>query len=264
MNPQYDKPKSRIEDKKFRNIYGIDLASKDDFFAVIVNQLPPYDGDIYRDNPGLYLPRLKTLRQYHRTDYPKMLSMLRNELFKRFPPFYMVIDYTSEKTFTDFLVDSYREDRVEKINFNLGSKKMLKEDGLNLMSQGYEFPNPEQIPSGPSTEIIKEWLRILDNQLRHEQILTTRSNNISFDHPEGAHNDLAIAWELSAHGCLRFMLKPVSGHHISSSNGGKQRETSMNHRDMFTELYQKGIRITDVVGLDPNVSKRSFKQKRGF
>ncbi|MCZ6582892.1 MAG: hypothetical protein O6761_06950 [Thaumarchaeota archaeon] len=262
---QYKQPKLKLQDKNFRNIYGIDLASKDDFFAVVLNQLPPYDGDIYKDDPSSYLPRLRTLRQYHRTDYPKMLRMLRGELFSRFPPFYIVIDYTSEKTFTDFLVESYKDDRVEKINFNIGSKKMLKEDGLNLMSQGYQFPNVEQIPSGPSTDQVKEWFRIMDMQLRHEQIITTRSNKISFNHPEGEHNDLAIAWELSAHGCLRFMLKPVVGIHVRSSNGRQQRKESIeNINSLFPELDKPGIRTTSVVGIDPKHFKKSFKTKRGF
>ena len=263
MKPQYTKPKSAILDKKFRNIYGIDLASKADFFAVALMQLPPYDGDIYKENPDSYLPRLRTLRHYTRTTYPKMMRMLHGELFKRFPPFYVVADYTAEKTFTDYLIEQLKE-KVETVNFNTTSKKMLKEDGLNMMSQGFQFPQAAQIPSGGTNDVIKEWLTILDNQLRHEQIITTRSNKISFDHPEGEHNDLAIAWELAAHGCLRFMLKPVPGIHIKSSNGRPKKETSDNIHSMFPELDKPGIRITSVAGLDPKHFKKSFKTKRGF
>ena len=141
---------------------------------------------------------------------------------------------------------------------------MLKEDGLNMMSQGFEFPNPEQLPNGNSMEQVKEWLRILDMQLRHEQVLTTRSNKITFDHAEGEHNDLAIAWELSAHGALRYMLKPVVGHHISASNGKSPKERASNHESIFPELYKDGIRITDVIGMEPNPRKKSFKRTSGF
>ena len=264
MKLQFEKPKTHQLDKKFRNIYGIDLASKDDYFAVVLNQLPPYTSELYKDNPSAYLPRLRTLRQYHRTDYPKMARMLNEEMFKRFPPFYIVIDYTAEKTFTDNLIEKYNDDKIEKINFNTASKKMLKEDGLNMMSQGYQFPNPEQLPNGNSMEQIKEWIRILDTQLRHEQVISTRSNKISFDHPEGEHNDLSTAWELSAHGCLRFMLKPVSGHHISSSNGRVKKENMSSHQSIFPELYKPGIRITDLAGIEPNPRKKSFKRKTGF
>lgn len=190
--------------------------------------------------------------------------MLQQELFKRFPPFYIVIDYTAEKTFTDNLVEKFKDEKIEKINFNVASKKMLKEDGLNMMSQGYQFPNPEQLPNGPSMEQVKEWLRILDTQLRHEQVLATRSNKISFDHPEGAHNDLAIAWELSAHGCLRHMLKPVSGHHVSSSSGRPKRENANSHRSMFPELYRDGVRITDLAGMEVNPRQKTLKRKSGF
>ena len=267
-NLQYEKPKTHIEDKKFRNIYGIDLASKDDYFAVVVHQLPPYETELYKDNMDSYLPRLKTLRQYTRTTYPKMMRMLKEELFKRFPPFYIVPDYTSEKTFTDYLIEEFEKksrNMVEPINFNNASKKMLKEDGLNVMAQGYQFPNPEQIPSIPATVAIKEWLRTLDNQLRHEQVLSTASNKITFDHPEGEHNDLAIAWELSVHGCLRFMLKPVTGHHLTTSNGKVKKQNPTDHRELFSELYNNpAIRIKQVTGMDVKPRKKSFKRRTGF
>jgi len=270
MIPQYIKDLQPIQDKEFKNIYGIDLASKNDFFAVVLMQLPPYNAELYKENPDSYLPRLKTLRHYTRTTYPKMMRMLRNELFKRFPPFYIVADYTSEKTFTDYLIEAYNNkklsrDRVETVNFNIGSKKMLKEDGLNMMSQGFQFPQAAQIPTGGTNDIIREWLNILDNQLRHEQIITTRSNKISFDHPEGEHNDLAIAWELAAHGCLKFMNSPVPGYHVKSSNGRKQAKESINSfNSMFPELDKPGIRIQSVTGLDPKYTKKSFKKTVGF
>ncbi len=264
MIPQYEKSKSPILDKKFRNIYGIDLASKTDYFAVVLLQLPPYSGELYKENPDSYLPRLRTLRHYTRTTYPKMMRMLKDELFKRFPPFYVVADYTSEKTFTDYLIEQLK-DKVETVNFNIGSKKMLKEDGLNMMSQGYQHPQAAQIPSGGTNDVIKEWLNILDNQLRHEQIITTRSNKISFDHPEGEHNDLAIAWELAAHGCLRFMLKPVSGIHVRTSNGRQSKKDSVRDvQSAFPELDKPGIRITSVAGIDQKHFKKSFKTRRGF
>lgn len=263
-NNQYLKEPYQIEDKEYRNIYGIDLASKNDFFAVVLMQLPPYISEIHKENPDSYLPRLRTLRHYTQTTYPKMMRMLRNELFKRFPPFYIVADYTSEKTFTDYLIEAYdKKNRkmIEPINFNNASKKMLKEDGLNMMSQGFKFPNPEQIPSSPQTEVIKEWFRILDTQLRHEQIITTKANNFTFDHPEGEHNDLAIAWELSAHGCLRFMLKPVTGFHVTASNGKEKREDINNFNSLFPEMNRTGITVKGITGYEP---QKRFKRKRGF
>ncbi len=268
MRQQIQAPKISLsqQDKTFRNIYGIDLASKDDYFAVALMQLPTYNPEIHKEDLSAYLPRLRTLRRYHRTTYPKMDRMLRNELFRRFPPFYIVADYTAEKTFTDQLIETYTDEIIETVNFSLDSKKMLKEDGLNMMTQGFEFPNPEQLPDGPNMVQAKEWLRVLDNELRHEQIITTRSNKISFDHPEGGHNDLALAWELASHGCLRFMLNPISGTHIATSKRNKKpRKESIDSVDsLFPELNKTGVRVISTVGLDPKYSKKSFKRSLKF
>ena len=104
---------------------------------------------------------------------------------------------------------------IEPIVFGNQTKKMLKEDGLNIMSQGYKFPNPAQV----SNQILSAWIGGMINELLREQVITTRANNISFDHPQGEHNDLAIAWELSIHGCLRWSLRPKSEPVVTSSNG---------------------------------------------
>ena len=88
---------------------GIDYASKNDYFAVVLHQLPEY---VQGSN---YLPTLKTLRKYPHTNYAEMLQILERDLFRRFPPFYIVPDYTSEKTFTDILIESYGKDAIEMV-----------------------------------------------------------------------------------------------------------------------------------------------------
>lgn len=199
------------EEPRLRNIYGIDYASKNDFFAVVLHQLPEFVAD------EEYLPKLKTVRKYPHTNYAEMLEILEQDLFRRFPPFYIVPDYTSEKTFTDILTESYGKDAIEPIVFGNSTKKMLKEDGLSIMSQGYKFPNPAQIEN--KYPILAEWIRGMINELLREQIITTKANNITFDHPVGEHNDLAIAWELSIHGCLRWSLRPRSEAALYSGSG---------------------------------------------
>ena len=216
---------------------GIDYASKNDYFAVVLHQLPEY---VQGSN---YLPTLKTLRKYPHTNYAEMLQILERDLFRRFPPFYIVPDYTSEKTFTDLLIDSYGADLIEPIVFSTSTKKMLKEDGLSMMSQGYEFPNPSQI----SHPLLSAWISGMISELLSEQIITTRSNNISFDHPTGQHNDLAIAWELSIHGCLRFSLRPKSAPAIASSNGKRNTDPVKNPDDFVKELKKNPfIRLNSV------------------
>jgi len=60
----------------------------------------------------------------------------------------MVFDYTNERTFTDIMENRFGKSRVSKINFSSGTsgtKKMLKDDGLSILKQGYTFPNPANI-----------------------------------------------------------------------------------------------------------------------
>jgi len=219
--------------KRIRNIYGIDYASKNDFFAVVLHQLPEY----VSGRP--YVPTLKTLRKYPHTSYAKMLEILEQDLFRRFPPYYIVPDYTNEKTFTDILVESYGDDMIEPIVFGNQTKKMLKEDGLNMMAQGYEFPNPAQVKH----PTISAWISGLINELLREQIITTRANNMSFDHPQGEHNDLAIAWELSIHGCLRWSLRPKSAPAAASSFGKVNRAKMYRDPDQFVKELKNNPKL---------------------
>ena len=226
--------------KRLRNIYGIDYASKNDYFAVVLHQLPEY----VAGQP--YLPKLKTLRKYPHTSYAEMLKILEQDLFRRYPPFYIVPDYTSEKTFTDILIESYGKDTIEPVVFGNSSKKMLKEDGLSMMSMGYEFPNPAQIHT--QYPILADWIRGMIDELLREQIITTKANNMTFDHPQGEHNDLAIAWELSIHGCLRWSLRPVGTGTVVSSNGKMRKSKMYRDPDEFVKDLKKNpkLKLTSV------------------
>jgi hypothetical protein len=175
-----------------RYIYGLDPASKNDFFGVVCHELPDGSGTI---------PRLVAINQLQ-FSYDKVLSYLNDNLFKRYPPNYIVVDYSNEKTLSDILETKYGK-RVEKITFSNQNKQMLKEDGLAILKQGYEFPPI----NGISNPQAAAYVSTLDKQLKSEQLLATATDKPTFDHPPGQHNDLAIAWELSIHGCLRLMAK---------------------------------------------------------
>lgn len=238
---QYIPPQLEFTEKEMRNIYGIDYASKNDYFAVVLNQLPPYDDRMK------YVPRLKTMRQFTKQSYDKTLEMLEQEMFVRWPPYYIVADYTNEKTFTDLLIRDYGKDIVEPINFTISSKQMLKDDGLSILIQGYEFPNPAQVKHPR----IREWITKCMDQLQAEQVIMTPSNKISFDHPPGEHNDLSTAWELSIHGCLRFSIRPYSSAVIASSKGKRSpRSIYKRPQDYVPELSKnphnrlKGVSVS--------------------
>ena len=128
----------------------------------------------------------------------------------------MVFDYTNERTFTDLMDVRFGKSRVSKINFSVGTsgtKKMLKDDGLSILKQGCRFSNPASTKDPVKAELVRE----LITQLKHEEMLLTPSGRESFDHPTGRNNDIAIAWELLIHGCIKLGLKAnMPGNHVGS------------------------------------------------
>jgi hypothetical protein len=192
------------------------------------------------------LPKLKTLKDITGLhSYREAFRLLEEDLFPVMPPIYIVADYTNEKTFTDLLIEDYGDERVEPINFTIPSKTALKEDGLSIIKMGYEFPDPRHIPDTMASTRVRN----LVNQLLHEQVITTKSGKITFDHEEGKHNDLAISWELSIHGCLKFILK-----HITPGGAAISVRTT---DDMFKSKRKTTIKTEDLIAdlkQDPNVT----------
>ncbi len=175
-----------------RYIYGLDPASKADFFGIIIHELE------YNSST----PKLRHLEAITHQSFDKMYDHLQ-ALFKKYEPHYICVDYSNERTLSDLIIKQYKE-RVETIVFSVASKTMLKEDGLAIMKQGYKFPRYSKLTNPKTSGLISQLIQ----QLQAEQILTTKTGKTTFDHPSGQHNDLAIAWELSIHGCLRFIKEP--------------------------------------------------------
>ena len=184
-----------------RYIYGEDPESQNDFHGIVIHEMPTPQMD--DQTP---LPLLKDIYVLNNTSFDKILDFYTDVLFKKYLPFYMVFDYTNERTFTDIMENRFDKSRVERINSSAGTsgtKKMLKDDGLSILKQGYTFPNPANIKDPIKSELIQE----LIEQLKHEEMLLTPSGRESFDHPTGRHNDMGIGWELSIHGCIQLGLK---------------------------------------------------------
>jgi hypothetical protein len=169
-------------------VYGLDPAERTDYFGIVINSI---------NGPTAKLHTLRKIRDFK---YPDVIRLLKFDLFVRYPPYRIVIDYSNEKTFSETLIEQYGKEVVEAINFTNANKMMLKKDGLQVLQMGYEWPT-SQDPK------VQSWIDELRDQLKHEQMLETPSGKLSFDHPQGEHNDLAIAWELSIHGCLPFILQ---------------------------------------------------------
>ena len=194
-----------------RYIYGEDPNSQNDFFGIVIHELPEVEID--NQTP---LPLLRDIYALNHTSFDKILDFHNEILFKKYLPYYMVFDYTNERTFTDIMESRFGKSRITKINFSAGTsgtKKMLKDDGLSILKQGYQFPNPTNIKDPKKSELVRE----LIEQLKHEEMLLTPSGRESFDHPTGRHNDMGIAWELSIHGCIQLGLKvDLPGNHVGS------------------------------------------------
>lgn len=228
-----------------RYIYGLDLASGSgqDYTGITIQSL----GSPTREEPRP-LPRLADL---YRVKLPldQQLDMFTKQLFPKYPPYYIVSDYTNEKTFTDMLIRDYGDDMVEGIVFGAGSggtKKQLKDDGAFLFKQGYKFPAVENMRNREQAELVTT----LIEELRHEEMRLTPAGKESFDHPRGRHNDMAISWELSAHGCLKFMLN-AAGAPVTTSSEFHDVE------DDYT--YSQNPKIPTVDDLIPELRNGRFK-----
>jgi len=194
-----------------RYIYGEDPASQNDYFGIVIHEMlfPT------RANPKP-VPLLRDVYALNHTSFDKIIDFHTRVLFPKFPPSLMVFDYTNERTFNDLMENRFGKSRVAKINFSAGTsgtKKMLKDDGLSILKQGYKFPNPANILDPAKSELVRE----LITQLKHEEMLLTPSGREFFDHPTGRHNDMGIAWELSIHGCIQLGLRiDMPENHVGS------------------------------------------------
>ena len=210
-----------------RFVYGLDPASKNDYFGIVVHAVPAYDPRIP------YVPELRTVRNLTHIPFDRMFDVLRNDMFPRYPPAQIVTDYTNEKTFTEMLIRDYGEYRVEAIRFSMENKKMLKDDGYSIIKQGYKFPNPNKIKD----KRIAEWVSELMNQLLREQLIITGSGKETFGKPTGEHNDLATAWELSIHGCLKMILRKGAQPLVATADPDIERMSAYDDaEELFPEL----------------------------
>lgn len=226
--------------------YGLDLASGSgaDYTGIVIHSLGFPTEDIPRP-----IPKLADL---YRVKLPldEQLDMFTQQLFPKYPPYFITSDYTNEKTFTDMLIRDYGKDIVEGIVFGAGSggtKKMLKDDGAFILRQGYQFPDSTRMRDPQKAELV----RILIEEAQHEEMRLTATGKESFDHPRNRHNDMIIAWELSIHGALKFMLN-ANGEPVSMSSTFRETEEEIPRfktiEDLFPELQNGHRKITGTYG----------------
>jgi hypothetical protein len=112
-------------------VYGLDPAERTDYFGIVINSI---------NGPTA---KLHTLRKIRAFKYPDVIRLLKFDLFVRYPPYRIVIDYSNEKTFSETLIEQYGKEVVEAINFTNANKMMLKKDGLQVLQMGYEWPTSQ-------------------------------------------------------------------------------------------------------------------------
>lgn len=191
-----------------RFIYGYDFGSKVDPTGIAIHDASPIP-------PGQpKVPKLVHLEEYLLGDYTKLLHILKTDLWRRFPPYFHVTDYTREETMTDIITRIFGKQRVLGLKFTNQSKQKLKDDALAILQQGYKFPNPKQVKDTHQRTLLEKLLK----QMRQEQMILTPSRLIRYDHPEGEHNDMLNGWELSITGSIKLLV--TGGTKPAAASGG--------------------------------------------
>ena len=222
-----------LDEYEHRYMYGIDLASKKNYTGIVVHDLPFAS----EKNDYSPIPKMVGIYKLPHRPYNECLDFLTNHIYSKLPPYHQSIDYTNEKTFTDMLVRDFGEDRIEGLIFNITSKKMLKDDGLAMLKSGYTFPNLSRLDP-----LTKKLVIETVEQLQHEKLTISPSGQETFPKPPGRDNDLAVAWELSVHSCIMFMLgvksEPVvmSGNYVDDDDKEKKTPEDFDEDDPVPEL----------------------------
>jgi len=93
-----------------RYIYGEDPASQNDFFGIVIHEMPSPTQETPKP-----VPILRDLYQLNHTSFDKIIEFHTSVLFPKCPPSLMVFDYTNERTFTDLMEDRYFGEDSRKI-----------------------------------------------------------------------------------------------------------------------------------------------------
>jgi len=181
--------------------YGIDLAQSLNYCGIVVTEITDKI-------------RLVTLRKFQNISYPEITRILFNDLFKRFPPTYICIDYTNEKSFSETLEEKLNPQFtvpnstsftkwkiVDPVIFTQSQKLAMKQNARELLEKKY-FVWPTQSLSDP-----RMWSLVVElkEQMFREAGTPGLNGLLKFPKPEGHDNDLAIALELNLRGAKKYL-----------------------------------------------------------
>ena len=181
--------------------YGIDPAQSLNYCGIVVTKI---EDDI----------RLVTIRKLRNIMYPELARLLFDDLFKRFPPAYICMDYTNEKSLSETIEaksnpsflsptsSEYHKWRlVEPITFSQDTKLALKQNARELFeNKKFLWPKME-LSDSRIWSLVEE----LKEQMMREAGIPGFEGQLKFPKPEGHDNDLIVALELNLYGAKRFL-----------------------------------------------------------
>lgn len=181
--------------------YGIDLGQSLNYSAIIVTKV---DKNI----------RLVGIRKYKKLTYPELQENLFNDLFERFPPEYICVDYTNERSFAETMeakfnslfMDQYSSGyqkwtKVRPIVFTQDIKLSMKQNASEIFEKK-QFVWPKRLLTDPRAWSLIEELK---EQMMRESGSPGANGQLKFPKPEGRDNDLIIALEMNLYGAKRFL-----------------------------------------------------------
>jgi len=196
-------------------VYGIDLAQSLNYTAIIVTEVSKKK------------IKIVTIRKYKDLHYPEIQKILFDDLFVRFPPKRVVVDYTNEKSFsgtiearfhpsfTNSNSSGYQQWKmVMPITFTQDTKLALKQNARQIFEQK-QFAWPNILKTDPRIWGLVEELKA---QMLREFGSPGINGQLRFPKPEGHDNDLIIALELNLYGTLEFLNREEDDRYTGSSN----------------------------------------------
>lgn len=184
--------------------YGIDLAEKLNYCGIIVGAI---------DFNSVHLA---AIRKFKNILYPNIRKMLFEDMFKTMPPRFLVVDYTSEKPFSEELETElnplfinpntpyYQKwQYVQPFTFNESTKLSMWQNVSRFQQNGwFKFPEPDPRIKPEIWALIEE----LISQINQVTSVPTHGQvGLKFPKPRGYDNDLAIALGLMLEGAKKYV-----------------------------------------------------------
>ena len=210
---KYQKKYQKHEETSVAGFFhGIDPASKNDYYTDIVHMLtskPKLDVS-QPENRFTWVPFLVgAMRLKHRD--PNEIMDLQVKMFNKFPPNIVKIDSSREDFLANAMIRKYGEKTVFPVKFlnsgNSNTKYHLKQIGYSYIHAGYQWPN--QLELEKTHPNLAKIIKILQIEMKHEQVTYTDSGRITFKHPINKHNDLVHGWELSLDAVMQYQQKQI-------------------------------------------------------